>query len=330
MKKFNPEKEIEKLNKQKNPNNSSKLSNLFVPILVVACSCMAMTAVTFSAYLTEGEKETYHIQIDIINGDDEKYEKDVLEGAFSDTIKSVNSFGSINCTSGSLNYDPITQTISTPYLNRNTSCVMVFLEDGAKNLEPSGLNKINDNKGESYYYKADAENNYVLIKDTMFRILRINGDGTVRLILNEELPAISFGENNEYLNSNVKKTLEEWYQLNFASEEYVVARDFDTTNYVELDTQDLINIEGYYDSYVGTISARELKLITEDTESSYFKSINGLYTSNANGASNIYAYKNGKIEQVLPSEVLNIRPVININAKLIGSGTVNNPYTISK
>ncbi len=330
MKKFNPEKEIEKLNKQNNPGNSSKLSNLFVPILVVACSCMAMTAVTFSAYLTEGEKETYHILINIINGDVDKYEKDVIEGAFSDTIKSVNSFGSINCTSGSLNYDPITQTISTPYLNRNTSCVIVFQEDGAKNLEPSGLNKINDNKGKSYYYKADAENNYVLIKDIMFRIVRINGDGTVRLVLNDNLPAVSFGETNDYYNSNIKKTLEEWYQLNFANEDYVVARDFDTTNHTDLDIKDLVNLEGYYEAKVGTLSAREIKLITDDTAASYLQSINGIYTANASGVNNIYAYKNGKIESVQPTEVLNIRPVININAKLIGNGTLNNPYTISK
>lgn len=332
MKKFNPEKEIEKLNKSKakGATNSSKMSNLFIPILVVGCSFMAMTAVTFSAYLEQDEKETYKVHIDIINGDEEVYERQVLEGAFSDTITSNNSFGSIECTSGNLNYDPITGTISTPYLNRNTSCIIAFMDDGVKNIEPSNLGVINDNRGVSHYYKADQEDNYVLIKGQMYRIIRINGDGSIRIMLNDNILSASYGEKNTYQESNVKEALENWYINNFGDESYVVESDFDISNYDEVNSDDLVNLEGYYLSKVGTLSVREAKIITEETNTNYLTSPYGIYLSNGHGFNEVYAFKNNEIVSIASTEALSIRPVININAKLIGRGTKNNPYTIEQ
>lgn len=328
MKKFNPEKEIDKLNKSKNKTNTSKMSNLFVPILVVACSCMAMTAVTFSAHLESDTKEMYKVHIDIINGDEETYDKTTLEGAFSDTITSSNSFGSIECTSGNLNYDPITGTISTPYLNRNTSCILAFMNDGSKKLNIYNLPTIGDNTGTSSYYKADSEENYMLIKKQMYRIVRINGDGTIRLILNDNVIASNYGLTNDYTTSNVKTLLEEWYMKNFNNEPYLVKGDFDTTNYVLYDTNHLFNEEGYKLLDVGTLSVREYALISEGTETSYISSPKGIYLANGNNIDKVYAIKNNEIVSVDPTEELSIRPVINIKANIVGKGTINNPYTI--
>jgi len=50
-----------------------------------------------------------------------------------------------------------------------------------------GLISMKDNKGTSYYFRGNVSNNYVKMGDLIFRIVRINGDGTVRLVYNNVL-----------------------------------------------------------------------------------------------------------------------------------------------
>lgn len=42
-----------------------------------------------------------------------------------------------------------------------------------------------DDYGTSYYHRGSVENNYVSFAGMTWRIIRINGDGTVRIILND-------------------------------------------------------------------------------------------------------------------------------------------------
>ena len=50
-----------------------------------------------------------------------------------------------------------------------------------------GLINTIDNKGTTHYFRGNAEDNYVKLGKLMFRIVRINGDGTVRLVLDNVL-----------------------------------------------------------------------------------------------------------------------------------------------
>ena len=45
-----------------------------------------------------------------------------------------------------------------------------------------GIYSMEDDLGTSYYFRGDVENNYVKFADSYWRIIRINGDGTVRMI----------------------------------------------------------------------------------------------------------------------------------------------------
>ena len=331
MKKFDPEKELAKMqNNNGTFLNSSKLSNMYVPLLVIACGILSIVGVTFSLKLTTDEKDTYKVKVDILGNENFAYEKMVREGVFSDTIDSSGSFGSLSCSSGNLNYDALTSTISSVYINEDTYCILSFADDGAKNISFNELRTINDNSGVSYYYKGNAENNYIKVNDMLFRIVRINGDGSLRIMLNDVILSSNYGLNNDFTGSSLKNTLNNWFSNSFKNESYLKETDFDTTNYdILYDVEDLINMEGYYLGYVGTLSVREAAIIDEDLTNSYLDTPNGILLLNANGTDNIWILKNSKVVNGNVNDIYNVRPVICIDAVIIdGDGTENNPYLI--
>ncbi len=91
--------------------------------------------------------------------------------------------------------------------------------------DESGLYKSTDtNTGEpTYYFRGNVENNYVSFAGQVWRIVRINEDGTIRLIMQDGINGnATFRFNtthNNYLNmyysnSEAKATLENWYSNN--------------------------------------------------------------------------------------------------------------------
>ena len=96
--------------------------------------------------------------------------------------------------------------------------------------DESGLYKSTDtNTGEpTYYFRGKVENNYVSFAGFMWRIVRINEDGTIRLIMQDGINSnanVAFNSNSNsnnytymyYSNSNVKTQLENWYNTNIGN-----------------------------------------------------------------------------------------------------------------
>ena len=109
--------------------------------------------------------------------------------------------------------------------------------------DPTLTNSSNNTKDESglykstatntgnptYYFRGNVENNYVSFAGFTWRIVRINEDGTIRIVMQDGIndnANIRFNLNNDdnhnytymyYTNSNAKTTLESWYQTNIGS-----------------------------------------------------------------------------------------------------------------
>ena len=93
----------------------------------------------------------------------------------------------------------------------------------------SGLYASTDtNTGEpTYYFRGNVENNYVSFAGQTWRIVRINEDGTIRIIMqdginnNARYKFNSNSSNNTYMyystNGDAKTQLESWYQENIGS-----------------------------------------------------------------------------------------------------------------
>ena len=108
----------------------------------------------------------------------------------------------------------------------------------------SGLYTMEDDDGISYYFRGQVENNYVIFAGKTWRVVRINGDESIRLILDESLEsAVAFNNkfdeekyvgytydnenkclsnnpcsDNDGTSSDIKEYLTEWYDDNILAE----------------------------------------------------------------------------------------------------------------
>ena len=114
-------------------------------------------------------------------------DEDTPESEIGKTISlKIYAYGEV-CEDGECNggtEKPETKVISQ--LDKTGKCPTVN-EDGSVNVTAveatdGYLCKAKDAYGDSYYYRGNVTNNYVLFADKYWRIVRINGDGTVRVI----------------------------------------------------------------------------------------------------------------------------------------------------
>ena len=96
------------------------------------------------------------------------------------------------------------------------------------------------NTGEpTYYFRGNVENNYVSFAGFTWRIVRINEDGTIRIIMQDGInknKKYTFNSNansyiySYYTNSEVKVTLDDWYidnmQNNINYSQYIVSGNY--------------------------------------------------------------------------------------------------------
>lgn len=173
---------------------------------------------------------------------------------------------------------------------------------GTVSTTNEGLLVSEDELGQTYYFRGSVDNNYVKMNNLMFRIVRINGDGSVRLVLDNTLEDNSYylrriNKTNEYLNnmifdnSDIKKVLDEWYNTNLLSvDNYIVSSNFcyDNAFYLQNESEYFTNSydriyvsnaaslncqEGIYVGKVGLLSIDEVIYAgasKDDTNNSYY------------------------------------------------------------
>lgn len=134
--------------------------------------------------------------------------------------------------------------------NNSDETLATGLGDGT-----NGIYKSEDDLGTSYYFRGNVQNNYVYFAKNWFRIIRINGDGTIRMIYtsnpndsstNQYISKSAFNNNsndNAYVgymygtigsstyeethaninDSTIKTVIDTWYQNNLSSHSKFIA-----------------------------------------------------------------------------------------------------------
>lgn len=145
--------------------------------------------------------------------------------------------------------------------------------------EDEGVFAAEDDNGLSYYFRGNVNNNYMSFAGLTWRIIRINGDDTIRLILNDTLDEIAFNEvnndsiyagftfkENEILKSStIKDYLDNWYNTNIKQyDTYVAISNFcnDANNYIN-------NGHNYYQASARLVGDKIPSLICETNDLSY-------------------------------------------------------------
>ena len=305
MKKINAHKELARIQSNKVAiTNNSKVKTSFLPALVIVASAALMINATFSQQLQKDNN--YSITLNIINGNVDTYIKTVEKGYFEDTIKTESNNGTIICSKGELDYNPNTKKIYTQSVTEDIECTLTLEKQIVIDDDKP---YINDNYGKSYYYLISS-NNYIKINNETFRIIRINGNGTYRILLDRSIP----------IQNTIDETLNIW--LNTFNYDKIVEADYDTLNLDEPKST-LVNILGYKISKVGLLSLSEANLII-DSQSD----INTIL-ENKTQNNELWIIEKNVIKKAESYNL--IRPVINININiktLDGEGTKENPYIV--
>ncbi len=226
----------------------------------------------------------------------------------------------------------------------------------------SGLYETSVDDKTSYYFRGNVENNYVKLSDTssfVWRIVRINEDNTIRLILNSSISSGSYNHNEggeimaAYDSSTIKEILDNWYNNNLGSFNRIIKSNGNFCNNMNLNSL-TGNFAGYenismgvpslacsspFASKIGLLNAEEANfagLALEGSASNNYLSFSSSYwtmtPSSNDGTVKVFVVStNNRLEESSLTATNAIRPVINLiqNVKIIsGSGTSSDPYII--
>ena len=228
-----------------------------------------------------------------------------------------------------------------------------------------GLIQDLDDDGVTYYFRGNVQNNYVKFAGLMWRIVRVNGNNTVKLVLNDATEDLTeyYTENNNnyfaYSNTNIKAYLSAWYNTKLSSVDKYIATSkvCDDTAYTGSDeyifnvSQRLTVNHNPTFNCLGTKINSKISLLTAD-EAEYAGALIGVGNSNyylynpnivnpvwtmspSKGNQNeFYPYTistSGSIDDsTIGNQKKAVRPVINIRKDLsvVGSGTIDEPYEL--
>lgn len=337
--------------------------------------------ISFSVTNNDSEQKYYYIQLTDVYAKDVSYElKSSDNFEKSDALKSDIISNQISIEGNkTINYTIKFQTEdNTEYsgtinvgvkVNENNTFADVILANNkvgdvtlsnigdAATLD-EGLQKKEDDIGVSYYFRGAVVNNYVSFANFTWKIVKINGDGSVKLVLDGILPEISkyYESDTEFLNTSIYKQLESWYNgylENYSDYityyKYCDDKGYDSNKTTLLAYNRIITnkipsfvcLGNAVNSKIGLLTADEVALAggsniantsyylyNENIKTSYYtmtaSSINATFNPfvvNADGS---------LVSDVSGTLLRGVRPVINItkNAKVSGNGTYEDPYVI--
>ena len=207
---------------------------------------------------------------------------------------------------------------------QNLSARIITSEDVVETGE--GLYNINGN----YVYKGEKVNNYIIISNMLFRIMKINTDKTMDVVLDDYINKMKWDTNvKDYLDSNINEYLNEKF-LNIFDKDNLQEVSICTNPISDLSEFDCEDSNSK--TYVRLIGVSDY-LNSLNNEKTYLN-INGdnvwLYTTGDDG---VWNTTSKYINSSNPNNLYGVKPVItlkNSTVYLSGDGSLEAPYIISR
>lgn len=250
-------------------------------------------------------------------------------------------------------------TFSDVILSNNPVNGTTLSNIGDNAVDDEGLLAMEDDLGTSYYFRGNVTNNNVSFAGFNWKIVRINGDGSVKLVLDDIIEEIGSYYDNEFgfTSSTALEILNRFYEtelINYSN--YIASYKFCNDTILTDDNQifnaynrtvvnkipTFVCLGDTTNQKIGLLTIDEVMLAgasTSDNTNYYLYNSDidtDYYTmSSAKYANNVYypfiVTTNGAIDYNTSGELLRgIRPVINIikTARVTGDGTQDSPYQI--
>ena len=222
-----------------------------------------------------------------------------------------------------------------------------------------GFLKSTDDLGVAYYFRGAVSNNNVKFADKNWKIVKINGDGSVKLVLDGTIEELNKYYESEFTfeNSKISESLNNWYNVNLKSySDYIAYYKFcndivseeESSNYIAYSRIITNKIPMYVclgnkvNTKIGLLTAdevsmagasrdenKEFYLYNDNIKTAYYLMTGAEYRNNT-----YYPFLVGADGSIITNTAGNllrsIRPVINIikNAKITGNGSSEEPYKI--
>lgn len=311
----NIDKELKKVQDKGITNSKNKII-----VIVVAIAVTVFLGTTYALFSSDGVLTAYSSKVN----------KKVTV-----TVNSTN--GTVNSLSGTILKDNEIKT-SPNFSSTSDQGLYVQKDDTTKSI----------NGKPTYYFRGNVTNNYVTFAGMTWRIVRINEDGTIRLIsaLQYDGGAYSGSANGSYESSSIKTKIDNWYNnLSTANQSLIATGVFcnDTTltassrlssspTFVCPTNAKTLNLKA------GIISADELRYSGSAINANGNTFINNGWTWTMTMASStrMYYIRDAGVwndaDGTITSRYRNYRYIINLNSDVTvtsGDGTSSNPFVVA-
>jgi len=193
---------------------------------------------------------------------------------------------------------------------------------------------IKKKKGDNYTYVGDADDNFVLFSGMMFRIVNIDNEGNIKLIADNTISNVSYGDNNlGFKDSNIYTWLNQYFynSLNKKSMKYVKET---TWCYDDQKTAGIISTcNNSIKGKVGLLTVSEYEKAKVNNRS-YLTQTSRYYLLNKQDFDKVWItdlYADNALITMNSTDLVGIRPVIVIDKNIFltsGNGTFNDPYKL--
>lgn len=180
----------------------------------------------------------------------------------------------------------------------------------------------------NYIYKGDVSNNYLRFNNMLWRIVKINKDDTIDIILDDYINVLNWdNENKDYINSNVYDYLNNYFLKNINKDMLnkisVCTDKFD--NLTDLACNNVSN-----DNYVSLLDVSNFLNSVVDSKSYLVKDSEIFWLSNQ-GSEKMWHTNGVNVSISEGSSFYEVRPFVTLKATTIlyeGDGTKEKPYII--
>ena len=224
---------------------------------------------------------------------------DATQGKLDLAKETLNKLNSLNSTitlaSGTPDFTTVSGSNGVKYVNKSQSAT--GLGDGTK-----GIYATQDDLGTSYYFRGAVDNNYVKFAGLYWRIIRINGDGSIRMIYagtsahaNGESETDSYIGETEYNSSYNDNTYVGYMTGSTGATTYASAHSNtnDSTIKGVIDTWYKTNIEdkGYSKYVADAIYCNDRSIANDSATNTMLTKVNPSWTNTGFGyGTNVTAY----------------------------------------